>query len=139
MPAAVSALTRQDWDIFYGGSPVAPTGAPLTPLMPETPVLLAHFIAFSGSAVERLVPFLEAMLARQPGSPEGGPMHVDGAYGWFRRAYPSMRAFAATPHIAHQTASRTDIHELGRLDRVAALRPVLGLVRASRNLLRQRR
>lgn len=139
MPAALSALAQADWDVFHGGSPVAPAGAPLTPIAPETPVLLAHFIAFSGSAVARLVPFLEAMLARPSGSPEGGPMHVDGAYGWFRRAHPDMMTFAATPHIAHQTASRTDIHDLGRLDRVAALGPVLGLVRAGRNLLRQRR
>ena len=65
-------------------------------------------------------------------------MHVDGAYGWFRAAHPDIRAFAATPHVAHQTASRTDIHRLQGLDRVAAFGPVLTLVRAAKNLLRHR-
>ena len=138
MPAAFAALSQQEWDVFYGGSPVQPSGSPLTPLAPDTSLILAHFIAFSASAIDRLVPFLEAMIARPPGSPEGGPMHVDGAYNWFRKANPDLKAFAATPHVAHQTASRTDIHRLQGLDRVAALGPLLGLVRAGKNMLRGR-
>lgn len=138
MPAALSALAQQDWDVFYGGSPVQPAGSPLTPIEPDTPLILAHFIGFSASAIARLIPFLEAMTGRPAGSLEGGPMHVDGAYGWFRKTNPDIRAFAATPHIAHQTASRTDIHALRGLDRITALAPVLGLVRAGKNMLRHR-
>ena len=138
MPAAFAALWRQHWDVFYGGSPVRPDGSPLTRIAPDTPVMLAHMIAFSASAIDRLIPFLEAMLARPRGSPDGGPMHVDGAYNWFRRANPDMVAFAATPHVAHQTASRTDIHQLRGADRITVLGPVLRLVRAGKNLLRMR-
>lgn len=138
MRATLAALADEDWDIFYGGSPVAATAAPLTLVAPETPVLLAHFVAFSARAIAGLVPYLEAMLTRPIGSAEGGPMHVDGAYGWFRAANPALRTFAATPHIAHQRASRTDIHRLRGLDRFAPLRPLLRAVRAGKNLLRQR-
>ena len=139
MPAAFAALAQEHWDIFYGGSPVLPERSPLTQVLPETPLLLAHFIAFSAPAIDRLIPFLEAMLARPVGDPAGGPMHVDGAYGWFRRGNPDIKAVAATPHVAHQTASRTDIHALRGLDRIAAFGPLLGLARRGKNMLRHRR
>lgn len=136
MPGALAMLLRQDWGIFYGGSPVEPLDSPLTPLEPDTSALLAHFIAFSAPVIKQLIPFLEAILTRPAGSPEGGPMHVDGAYGWFRRAHPDIRALAATPHLAHQTASRTDIHQLRGLDRVALLHSFLRLLRTGKNKLR---
>ena len=138
MPVALTALAREDWGIFYGGSPATPAGSPLTWVAPEVSLLLAHFVAFSAPVVDRLIPFMEAMLARPAGSRDGGPMHVDGAYGWFRAINPDVRTFAATPHIAHQTASRTDIHKLRGLDRVTALGPLLGLVRMGKNMLRHR-
>ncbi|WP_242139840.1 hypothetical protein [Sphingomonas sp. TREG-RG-20F-R18-01] len=138
MPAALAALRGAPWDMFYGGSPARAIATPLSPVASDEPLLLAHYIAFSKRTLERLVPYLEAILDRPPGSPEGGPMHVDGAYSWFRAAHPDLRAFAATPHIAHQQSSRTDIHDLGASDKSTMLRPFLQVARAIKNGLRNR-
>ncbi len=56
-----------------------------------------------------MVDYLEAMLQRPKGSPDGGPMHVDGAYSWFRRAHPEVAAYVCTPSVAQQRSSRSDI------------------------------
>jgi len=138
LPGTLAALAREPWDVFYGGSPATETASPLSVVAPVEELLLAHFIAFSQRAIEVLVPYLEAILEREPGSPEGGPMHVDGAYSWFRAAYPGMRAFAATPHIAHQQSSRTDIHALGTSDTSAVLQPFLQVARSIKNAIRNR-
>jgi glycosyl transferase family 25 len=138
LPGTLAALAREPWDVFYGGSPATETASPLSAVAPDEELLLAHFIAFSKRAIDALVPYLEAILTREPGSPEGGPMHVDGAYSWFRAARPDMRAFAATPHIAHQQSSRTDIHALGASDTTTVLQPFLQVARTIKNAIRNR-
>lgn len=130
LPAVLTALDARDWAIVYGGSDVP--GEPrdgLVEVAAETEILLAHFIAFRRAAIVALVPYLEAMLARPADSPAGGPMHVDGAYNWFRRDHPALRTFAAKPGIAHQRASRTDIHALRTIDRVPVVRDAVQLLR----------
>lgn len=139
LPTTLAALEREPWDLFYGGSPAPETANPLSKVMPEQELLLTHFIAFSQRAIEGLVPHLEAILTREPGSPLGGPMHVDGAYAWFRANHPDIRAFAATPHIAHQRSSRTDVHDLGATDTGAILKPVIGIARSIKNAIRNRK
>lgn len=135
---AVGVLSGVSWDIFYGGSPVPATGSPLSKLDPSTPALLAHFIAFSKEAIDLAVPYLEAMLGRAPGDADGGPMHVDGAYSWLRQAYPHLNAYAATPPVAHQRSSPTDIHVRRGIDRVPVLRGLLRPARAFRNWRRSK-
>lgn len=137
LPFTLAALEREPWDIFYGGSPAPETDSPLSQVMPGQELLLTHFIAFSSRAINGLVPHLEAILTREPGSPDGGPMHVDGAYAWFRAQNPDMMAYAATPHIAHQRSSRTDVHDLGSSDTL--LKPVLGMARSIKNAIRNRK
>jgi len=131
-------LKHTPWDIFYGGSPVDANGNPLTKLAPDKPVLLAHFVAFSKDAIDTAVPYLQAMLARPAGSVDGGPMHVDGAYSWLRRDNPHLITLAATPAIAHQRSSATDIHVRRGFDRVLILRGLLRLVRGLKNWRRSR-
>lgn len=138
MPDALATLKGQAWDVFYGGSPASETANPLSRVPADEALLLAHFIAFSRRAIHLLVPYLEAILEREPGSAEGGPMHVDGAYSWFRAAYPELHAFAATPHIAHQQSSRTDIHVLGAGDQSTVLQPFLRIARTIKNAVRNR-
>lgn len=113
----IEALQAQpDWDIFFAGNspqaPLSPTG-PVTPISPDMPLLLAHAVAFRRPVIEAAVPFLETMMARPDGSPEGGPMHVDGAYNWLRRANPDFRTVIATPQLITQRASPSDITPKG--------------------------
>lgn len=130
-------LARGEWDIFHGGSPVpSRPGQIIAPLDPSQPAMLTHFIAFSAAAIDELIPYLEAMLTRSPGDTEGGPMHVDGAYSWFRRAHPAMRCFAAAPGVAHQRASNTDIHQPRAINRIGWLNPAVRLARGAANMIR---
>lgn len=130
LPTLLRSLQQEDWALFYGGyelpegapDAAAPAGAGLHPIQAELPVRTTHFIALRGTAIAGAARFLEAVAARVPGDPAGGPMHVDGAYTWFRRTYPELRTWIAVPELGHQRQSRTDIHPLRWYDRWPAVR-----------------
>lgn len=137
-PGILAALAMQDWAIFYGFptpdlAGVTPLGGGLGLLNPKQGLVCTHFIAFRRPAVEMLVPYLRAILTRAPGDPEGGPMHVDGAYNWFRASHPQLRTLVAIPALGYQRASRTDIASLSLKDRVPVLRALVGLLRRWKN------
>jgi hypothetical protein len=96
-----------DWGIFYGGHRLE---HPETPLAPDVPVVTAHMVGFHPDIIQRLITYLEAMLRRAPGDARGGPMHIDGAYSWFRRENPDVITKLAIPPIAFQRPSRSSIH-----------------------------
>jgi hypothetical protein len=135
MPAVREALDRVGWSVFFGGALNLSSDGPVTPierLVPETAVMGAHFIAFRGDAIGAAASYLRAMLDRPAGSPLGGPMHVDGAYSWFRRENPAFESWIAKPFLGHQRPSRTDIHELGWKDRIPLVRDLIALGRRLR-------
>jgi len=111
--ARLDALRTTDWAFLHGGQghdrPASDGAIRLERLDPERELLLGHFIGLRGEAIGQLVAYLEAMLGRPNGSPEGGPMHVDGAYSWFRRAHPDVAAYVCVPSVARQRSSRSDI------------------------------
>jgi len=139
LPFALAALERTRWSVFYGGRNDwigrVRDDSPIAPASPTDTVLGSHFVAFSSEAVTRLIPFLTAMRERPAGSPEGGPMHVDGAYDWFRAAHPQLEAWMANPVLGRQRPSRTDVHELKPIERVALARNALSLMRRARRAL----
>ncbi|RYI05590.1 MAG: glycosyltransferase family 25 protein, partial [Acetobacteraceae bacterium] len=107
-------LLASDWAFLHGGpgnDAVAGKGIGLARLVPGQDVRLTHFIGLRGEIIARLVAYLQAMLTRPAGSPEGGPMHVDGAYSWFRRAHPEVDARVCVPSVARQRSSRSDIFQ----------------------------
>jgi glycosyl transferase, family 25 len=139
-----SVLLAQQWSecsssIFYGGGSVELESSfdrafGLNPVSPDTPVGLTHFLGFRGAeCISDAVGYLEVMSARSAGDPLGGPMHVDGAYSWFRRAYPHYQTVIAHPEIGYQRASRTDIHALRWFDKLAGVRSAVDFVRRLRN------
>ena len=77
----------------------------------------------------RLVDFLETVLRRPPGHPDGGPMHVDGAYCTFRNQNPEVITLVAHPNLGWQRRSRGDITPRW-FDRVPVLRTLIDLARA---------
>lgn len=133
LPVVLHGLEGWDWSLFYGGWGEEPAGERvaegLVRLDPAAGVRCTHFLAVRGAAIGELVEYLEEMLARPPGSPEGGPMHVDGAYSWYRVAHPQRLVLAAVPALGVQRPSPTDI--LGRpwFDRIGVLAPVVRLAR----------
>ena len=132
LPDAMTTLGSLSWSIFYGGhemvDPIAQT-APLSVADPNISTMTTHFVAFSRDAIGAAVPYLGKMMQREAGDPAGGPMHVDGAYNWLRRAHPELMTVFATPMLGYQRASRTDIHDLGLLDRLPGLRDLASVAR----------
>jgi glycosyl transferase, family 25 len=130
----VDALTAlpADWDVFYGGVSIrdfGPGEGPLRAVDPATYFTAAHFVAFNGSVIPRLVEYLQAVLARPPGHPDGGPMHVDGAYARFRSEHPSTKVYVAVPELGYQRSSRSDIYALRWFDRLPLVREAVQVAR----------
>lgn len=132
LEALVAALQIRPWAMLYGhagDNPPLADALGLIDLPPDRNLIQLHFLGLSRSAAASAIPFLQAMLARPPGSPQGGPMHVDGALNWFRRAHPDLKVLALDPPIAHQRASRSDIADPRWFDRWPVLRPLVTLAR----------
>ncbi len=132
--AIVEFLRANPWGMFYGGHETH--GEPVEHLRPfpaHKGILLAHMVAFHASVAPRAVTYLEAMLRRPAGDPAGGPMHVDGAYSWFRSANPDVVTRLAEPQLGHQRHSRTDIHPLKWHDRMAGVAQAAAALRRVRN------
>ncbi|WP_417244274.1 glycosyltransferase family 25 protein [Celeribacter sp.] len=106
-------LETRDWDMSYLGFRLmdgsTPHGRGWRSVAPDTDITCAHAIVWRGPAIARAIPYLDAMLAREAGDPAGGPMHVDGAYNWLRRASPDLIACRAARQIVTQRASDSDI------------------------------
>jgi glycosyl transferase, family 25 len=120
-------LVEANWSIFYGGYRLAQAlSAQPSPRLQEAEpgwgVGTTHCIALRGAAIAETARYLQAMLGRKNGDPLGGPMHVDGAYSWFRNAHPEHRTLLAVPEIGDQRPSRTDIHDLRWYDRWPGVR-----------------
>jgi hypothetical protein len=130
-------LAESPWDFFYGAHLLPAKGrAGLVEIPAEEPILTASFVAFRGRVIPMVVSFLEAMAKRPAGSPEYGPMHVDGAYTTFRNLNPQFATFAAFPAFGKQRSSRSDITPSGMiLDRWSGTRNLAKLLRRTRNRL----
>lgn len=142
LPPMLDRLDSEGFGFFYGGHelPEGPgtldlSAGRLLRADPALTIRLAHFLGFGPEAIDGLPGYLDAMLAREPGSPEGGPMDVDGAYNWYRRARPDLATWIAVPPLGHQRPSRTDISAPSPLDRLPA--PLARLARVVRRRLRR--
>jgi len=133
LPAITATLETSAWSIFYGGYGGKAIGGDVAPglvrVEPGFEIPCAHFYAVRGPAIADLVAYLEGILSRPTGHPEGGLMHYDGALCWFRRAHPQYSTLAAVPEIGFQRASRTDIHALKWFDRWPGVRYLTTLAR----------
>jgi glycosyl transferase, family 25 len=133
LPTVLRHLAATQWGIFYGGhlSKVDTVGDQrgISKISPNQSLSGSHFIAVSETALSTLIEYLEAMRSREPGSPLGGPMHVDGAYSWFRKDHPEFETWVAEPQLGIQRPSRTDIHNLKFYDRVIGLRQAVDTFR----------
>lgn len=133
-PEAIAALGPLDWDLAYLGHAYPDEPGPVGWLRIDTPRPLAHCYAVHPRVLPRLVRFLEDILQRPPGHPDGGPMHIDGALSTFiTRHRDEVRAYRCSVNLAYQRPSRTDLHRPSLLDRHAILGP---LARGYRGLKR---
>ena len=135
--APTSRLKEDDWDMFYSVQPVEAQagdeelGNGLISLGPEHTFRTTHFLGFSARFSRRAVDYLQTLHDRERGDPRGGPMHVDGAYGWMRKACPDLRVLATKRPLSTQRASRSDIADLRVWDRLPVVRGLTGALRRS--------
>lgn len=92
-----------------------------------------QFWAIQGDAIAQFHTYLELVRSRPSGHPDGGSMFFDGAFNMVRSQIPDLSFRIATPCLAGQRASRTDIHALRFYDRIEPLRSIVGGVRKLRN------
>lgn len=133
-PSMIKHLRTYNWSIFYGGYQLkknleSESQYGLIEIPSDTEIRTTHFVCFHSNAIAKSVAYLEALASRQAGDPNGGPMHVDGAYSWFRRSHPSFVTLAANPQLGYQRSSRTDIHDLGWKDKIPVIRNIVGSLR----------
>jgi len=128
-PQMVRTLQASAWDIVHLGHCEKPeVSGPPTLIRWDRPTMGAHLYAVNLSALGRLINFLEQVMQRPDGHPEGGPQHYDGALTMFRAQNKDLVTLIAAPSIAGQRSSRSDIQ--GRwFDRVPGLRNAVNGVR----------
>ncbi len=142
LPNRVLSLLRGldalPWQMVYAGHAGLPddlqphSDSGLWQLDKDIKVRGTHFLMYRQEVFGQLISYLEAMLARRPGDPAGGPMHFDGALNHFRRDHPELIVLAAIPALGHQRPSRTDIHQLSFMDRCPGLRNLSDLARRAK-------
>ena len=133
----VEQLSQIPWGMTYFGHALEPCANRRTVLRPHAgPILLAHCYAVNASVFDRLIQFLEAILSRPPGDPAGGPMDVDGAFSRFRAENPDVVTLVASPNLATQRNSRSDLSPRW-FDRIPGLSNMAGLYRRGRRTTRE--
>ena len=126
------------WDFAYPGHFLPTPDAPSAPAWAQTdsPLVCAHFYGLHWRILPDLCRYLEACTRRPPGHPDGGPMHVDGAYSMFRARHPDVVTLISTPSLGGQRSSRSDITHNRWYDRQPMTRLLAGLARKGKNVLR---
>jgi hypothetical protein len=130
MNAFAKTLGSMDWTLVYFGHLLELASQTSDVVLQPTnlPIQLTHFYAVNGPHIATLVRFLEAILERPPGHPDGGPMHVDGAYITFRQRHPELLTLVANPSVGWQRSSRSDVTSRW-FDKAPVLREIAGLAR----------
>lgn len=129
-PRLFDELGRKEWAVFYGGHrSFSHDGDGLVLIPSDAAMLTTHFVCFNRQVIAPLRRYLEAILTRPAGDPNGGPMHVDGAYNWFRKHNPALNTYAAAPALARQRSSRSDVAPLRWFDRTPVAREAAAFAR----------
>ncbi|HUQ38274.1 MAG TPA: glycosyltransferase family 25 protein [Aestuariivirga sp.] len=130
-----------NWDIFYAGYRRKNTvprwkEGDLVKIDNSNDLIGTHCYAVNGGAVQKLVQAYETFMSRDPGHPSGGPMSIDGAMNVARRQL-RLHTFVATPPLAFQRSSRTDVGERRWFDEAPRLTGAVQLARQLKNKLRR--
>lgn len=119
--------TAEAWDIFYGGYEASDLAD-----LSGSDIIGAHMMGFSAAGARAVSNYLRDL------DYTGIHPPIDGAYVWFRRAYPGYATHFAIPPLGRQRSSRTDIADLAFFDRWAGLRTLAGIVRRFKRAITRR-
>ena len=137
--ALATFLSQQNWGLCYGSyflhEPLTHTNLPCVQVAPSTLIGTSAFLAINGAHIAALATYLEAMLTRAPGHALGGPMHIDGAYCWFRWSHSEVITWLSSSPLGFQRSSKTDVHGLRWFDQRPWSARVVARLRRWRNRL----
>ena len=133
----IACLSDKDWDLIYFGYNSPLDQALVGPLIPWTSITIGtHFYAVNGRFMNRMLEYMRDSEAGPTGDSEHGPTSADGIYNRVRLRYPDIRVLLATPSLAFQRSSRTDLQPVSIYDRVPFLAPSLRTARKLKHQLR---
>jgi glycosyl transferase family 25 len=107
-----------DWEIFYGGYTAHNPNC-----LQTSDIVGAHMMGFSTRGAQLISAYFDDLTV------EGIHPPIDGAYVWFRRQHPEIPTHFASPPLAGQRSSRSDIAPLKWFDRNPATRGVVNFLR----------
>jgi len=135
---AFQELDHTPWGFLYLGHEYTSECPSDTKLELITkPLPLTHFYAVNGTIFDRFLEFLDKLIERPPGHPDGGPMHYDGAISTFRMQNRDINTFAIIPSLAYQRSSRTDLLPPSFWDKWAFLSPITAEIRKYKNTIKR--
>lgn len=124
VPDAALYTPEEEWSVFYGGYEASDPEN-----LPASNIIGAHMMGFAPDTAVHLAHYLKNL------EYEGIHPPIDGAYVWYRRAFPETRTLFAEPVIGYQRPSRTDIAELKFFDRIPVIRSAAAAARKLKRLL----
>jgi len=130
-------LVTKPWQFVYFGHNETTEEETAGLSQTSMPIATTHCYGLSQSILKSLHEYLEVCLKRPAGHPLGGAMHVDGAYSLFRRQNPHVLTLIATPSLAFQRSSRSDIYPNKWYDRNVILQHIAGFARQLKNKYRK--
>lgn len=135
----IEALSQQAWDMaYFGDSTDRPVVQPVAWQRLDHEILTTTFYGVHCQIFDRLIAFLETLMMRPSGHPDGGPMHLDGAYNVFRRQHADIITLQTNCGLVAQRSSRSDIYPSAWYESVPGVRPVIDVLRQGKTLLRSR-
>lgn len=135
---AMQELEGKEWGFLYLGHEYPVDSSRKERLIAiHEPLLLAHCYAVNAPVFDSFLTFLNRLLQRPPGHPDGGPMHYDGAISTFRMQNPGIATYIVNPSIAYQRSSRTDLHKLSVWDTIPFISPFTNGMRKLKNTLKR--
>lgn len=127
-------LSKRDWHIVHFGFFFPDRSLPYSkdeiPTLKPCPdeIQGTHFYAVNGNVIDQLIDFLEVLMHRPVGHPDGGVMSIDGALNVFKWQHPEIVRLVLDPPFGDQRSSRSDISP-SRLDQIPVLNSFVELAR----------
>ncbi len=110
MDGILRQLHEEKWDsVYFGHSETVGETGRVKLVRHAGPRTGTFFYGLKRDLIPRLIGFLEEVMTRPKGHPDGGPMHVDGAYWFYRDRHPEVVTLLAAPSLVVVKSSRSDV------------------------------
>lgn len=136
----VSQLSTDSWDLCYLGHPISKlmTNRPTGLIACELVFKWSHCYLVSKKFLPELVLYLEQVLQRPEGHPQGGRMYFDGALSHIRLMRPEIRTLVYNPALSVQAGSLSNLGQNRWYDGLTHFHRLAGHARDARDRIWRR-